>query len=692
MKPLGVLWHSTGANNTTLKRYVQPSDIKPAEDTYDKAKWIEVLGKNQYNNDWNHIDRQAGLNCWIGKLANGSVATVQTMPWNYKPWGCGKGSKGSCNSGWMQFEICEDGLTDAAYFNAVYKEACEITAYYCKMYNIDPKGTVDFNGVKVPTILCHYDSWKLGLGSNHGDVDYWFKKHGKTMADVRNDVAAILAGSSNEPSPSKTPEPTPTTKGTIKVGDLVSITANAVYYGGTSIPSWVRQKNWYVSSINSNYCVIDKSEDGKNSICSPIEERYLVKLNNDIVQEPKPVVKTYQVVVNLPTYSNEYDASGKKNVKGAYAPGTYYIYTKYPDGVNGMLNITKDKTGTTPGSWINPTENVVKVEEPVVQKVYRVRTSWTDEKSQKGAFADLINAKNCCQEAGTGYKVYDWDGKQVYEYVAPVVTKPVEEPKQEETTAKKAVYDLDYPNKHLIIDNGVAKEFDKEICTKAIIAILKNNSAFNVEIAKVFFTLAPKYRINPLRAISQSILETGWFKFAGSSVKPEQNNYCGLGATGGGVPGAAFDSVEAGVRAQLQHLYAYGCKDALPVGEETIIDPRFKYVERGIATYWEQLAGRWACPGFDGDDAEASMKAGTTYGQKIDNIYERLLVTAITTTDIENYFKEQESQSSSNDNTVIIDNEKPDNKAVDTGALVSFIGDLLIKIVKVIINFFTRNG
>ena len=184
----GVLWHSTGANNPTLKRYVQPSDNDP-----NKEALIKLIGKNQYGNDWNHIDRQAGLNCWIGKLADGTVATVQTMPWNYKPWGCGSGSKGSCNNGWIQFEICEDGLTDKTYFDKVYKEACEITAYLCKMYNIDPNGTVTVNGVKVPTILCHADSYDLKMGSNHGDIDHWFPKHGKSMKTARADVAALLA-------------------------------------------------------------------------------------------------------------------------------------------------------------------------------------------------------------------------------------------------------------------------------------------------------------------------------------------------------------------------------------------------------------------------------------------------------------------------------------------------------------------
>ena len=187
MQVKGILWHSTGANNPTLKRYVQPDDNAP-----DKDALIKLIGKNAYGNDWNHIKHQAGLNAWIGKLTDGTVAAVQTMPWDYKPWGCGAGAKGSCNNAWIQFEICEDGLTDADYFSKAYKEACELTAYLCRMFGIDPKGSVTFNGVKVPTILCHADSYKLGLGSNHGDVLHWFPKFGKNMDSVRNDVAELL--------------------------------------------------------------------------------------------------------------------------------------------------------------------------------------------------------------------------------------------------------------------------------------------------------------------------------------------------------------------------------------------------------------------------------------------------------------------------------------------------------------------
>ena len=187
MKPVGVLWHSTGANNPYLKRYIQP--LK-SDNNYNTM--IKLLGVNAGKNDYNSKAYQSGLNAWIGKLENNTVTTVQSMPWNYRPWGCGSGKKGSCNNGWIQFEICEDNLKDEKYFNTVYKEACELTAYLCKMYGINPKGTTKYNGINVPTILCHAEAANLGVGSNHGDVLHWFSKYGKTMNDVRNDVANLM--------------------------------------------------------------------------------------------------------------------------------------------------------------------------------------------------------------------------------------------------------------------------------------------------------------------------------------------------------------------------------------------------------------------------------------------------------------------------------------------------------------------
>lgn len=201
-----------------------------------------------------------------------------------------------------------------------------------------------------------------------------------------------------------------------------------------------------------------------------------------------------------------------------------------------------------------------------------------------------------------------------------------------------AVYDLDYPEKTKIIDSSV-KRTNTE-CVKAIKKILTNNASFDINIAKAFFKLAPEYNIDPVMVIAQSILETGWFKYQNSAVKAEQHNYCGLGVTGNGVTGASFKTIEDGVRAQLQHLFAYGCKTALP-SDETILDPRYSLVTRGIATYWQQLAGRWACPGYDSktySTPKEAMEAENTYGQKILTICKSILSITVSDTDINKYF------------------------------------------------------
>jgi len=164
--PKGIMVHSTGANNPNLKRYVGPDD--------------GLLGKNQYNNHWNQDKpdgRQVCVHAFIGKLADGSIATYQTLPWNHRGWHAG----GSANDSHIGFEICEDGLTDASYFNKVYKEAVELCVYLCKQYGLTEKD-----------IIGHYEGYQKGIASNHGDPKNWFPKHGKSMDTFRADVKAGL--------------------------------------------------------------------------------------------------------------------------------------------------------------------------------------------------------------------------------------------------------------------------------------------------------------------------------------------------------------------------------------------------------------------------------------------------------------------------------------------------------------------
>lgn len=197
--PKGIMVHSTGANNPWLKRYVGPDD--------------GLMGQNQYGNHWNQDlpdGRSVCAHGFIGKLANGSVATYQTLPWNHRGWHAG----GKANDTHIGFEICEDGLTDATYFKAVYQEAAELCAYLCNQYGLTEK-----------EVICHSEGYKLGIASNHSDVMHWFPKHGKSMDMFRAEVAGLLSASEtpNPPAPVST-EPKKLYR--IQVG-AYSIKANA---------------------------------------------------------------------------------------------------------------------------------------------------------------------------------------------------------------------------------------------------------------------------------------------------------------------------------------------------------------------------------------------------------------------------------------------------------------------------------
>lgn len=103
-------------------------------------------------------------------------------------------------------------------------------------------------------------------------------------------------------------------------------------------------------------------------------------------------------------------------------------------------------------------------------------------------------------------------------------------------------------------------------------------------------------------AFFQMIVETNALLFKNGSgkgdVSPQQNNFAGIGTTGGGVPGDSFADVSTGVLGQFQHLIAYsGERVADPVGQRTrerqddIIE-RSRALKRPVT--FRDLARRWA--------------------------------------------------------------------------------------------------
>lgn len=166
----GILVHSTGCNNPNLRRYVAPDNGLIG--TPSSSHW------NQRS--INGVVQKLGVHAFIGKLKDGTVATVQVQEWKHKCYHCGTHPKTrkSGNSNYISFEICEDNLKDSAYFKAVYQEAVELCAYLCEMYHLDP----------LKCITCHCEAHANGFASNHADVMHWFKRYGKTMDTFRNGV------------------------------------------------------------------------------------------------------------------------------------------------------------------------------------------------------------------------------------------------------------------------------------------------------------------------------------------------------------------------------------------------------------------------------------------------------------------------------------------------------------------------
>ena len=172
---IGVLVHSTGANNRNLCRYVD----EPVR-----------LGRNPYNNHWNKDSATKCMHAFVGLDASGGVIVAQTLPYDYACWGCGKGVKGSYNRdpvAHIQFEICQGSNNDTEYYAKAIGVAAEYCAHLCRL-----------NGWTAADIVSHREAARAGYASNHGDPESWMKCFGDDMDRFRARVTALLSGDAQE--------------------------------------------------------------------------------------------------------------------------------------------------------------------------------------------------------------------------------------------------------------------------------------------------------------------------------------------------------------------------------------------------------------------------------------------------------------------------------------------------------------
>lgn len=164
------------------------------------------------------------------------------------------------------------------------------------------------------------------------------------------------------------------------------------------------------------------------------------------------------------------------------------------------------------------------------------------------------------------------------------------------------------------------------------------------ELVDLYWQEAEREGVRPDIALAQSVVETGFYRYGGD-VQHHQNNFCGLGTTGGGVSGASFKTPEIGVRAHIQHLLAYTQKRR-PKTE--IVDPRYELahnirLERGVVDTWYGLNGTWAM--------------GSLYCEKIMAAYQKML--AMQVEELKDEAKREDKQ----------DKNKKDKKTQERGSV-----------------------
>ena len=204
--PVGIIVHSSGANNPNLSRYVAPSDNDP---NYDYIR--NIIGVNKYGNHHNRTASSKALHYYVGKIKVGVVDVCHTLPHNVACWGCGEGKNGSYNYspvGHIQIEVCEDDLSSADYFNGIYEAVVKLCAKIC----ID-------EGLDETSIISHKEAHARGYASNHRDIDHWLTKFGKNMNILRKDVEDEVKRN---------------TKETVNIEGVISINDKEYEFSGTA--------------------------------------------------------------------------------------------------------------------------------------------------------------------------------------------------------------------------------------------------------------------------------------------------------------------------------------------------------------------------------------------------------------------------------------------------------------------------
>lgn len=171
--------------------------------------------------------------------------------------------------------------------------------------------------IRRPNMITLYD--ELFFHDNAEDCK-WFHNGGmekiaESTVHAICDIFGVKYQEEKKPEPTPTPTPAPTDDHKFRIGDLIALTADAVYDTGKAIPAWVKAKKWYIASIVGERAVLGKSEDGKNNINSPVNVKYLVattktETKTDTKTDTKPATPATPTVEKAPVITYQAHTGG----------------------------------------------------------------------------------------------------------------------------------------------------------------------------------------------------------------------------------------------------------------------------------------------------------------------------------------------------------------------------------------------
>ena len=371
-------------------------------------------------------------------FSDGNDGTAyQTLPWNHRGWHCGSGSKGSGNNTHIGVEMCEpacikytsssnftcsDTATAKAVAKRTYETAVELFAMLCEKYSLDPLA----DGV----IISHKEGCARGIASSHGDPEHLWTQLGMgyTMDGFRKAVKAAMGGaSSNTDGYTKIMGNAVATAEQMKsylkaknpsvaqsVLDMVPLylsegKAEGVRGDIAFAQSCLETGNFgfagsAVTLSQNNFCGMGVTSNGVkgNSFDTPqlgirAQVQHLKAYASTEALKNACIDPRFKYVTRGCAEYVEWLGQKENPAGKGWATGVGYGEK--------ILTILKGILGTTGGAAPSaPAET---------ESWYRVRKTWADASSQKGAFKSLENAKKCADE-NPGYSVFDESGKTVY--------------------------------------------------------------------------------------------------------------------------------------------------------------------------------------------------------------------------------------------------------------------------------------